>query len=62
MYPAALTALGVAGNVYVIGNEIQEMKQDIKHFTKHFTNRQREMELHEILMAESLLRDCGRKK
>ena len=87
MYPAALTAFGLAGNAYILGNQIKDVKddlggqikevkddlggqikevkddvKDVKHDMKRLTTRQTEMELHDMSVAEKLLKDCGKNK
>lgn len=66
MYPAALTAFGLVGNAYILGNQIKDVRDDlggqikeVKHDIKRLTDRQTEMELHDMSVAEKLLKDCG---
>ena len=75
VYPA-LTALGIVGNTYFLGNQIKDVKDDlgnqikeleddvkeVKHDIKRLTARQTEMERHDMSVAEKLLKDCGKKR
>lgn len=74
VYPAALTAFGVGGNAYILGNQIRGIKDDLrslikemkadlgdmKHDIRRLTARQTEMELHDISIAVKLLKNCGK--
>lgn len=76
MYPAALTAFGLIGNAYILGNQIKDVRDDlggqikemrgdlkeVKHDIKSLTARQTAMELHDMSIAEKLLKDCGKNK
>ena len=76
MYPAALAAFGLVGNAYILGgqitdvgnrlgDQIKEIKGDlkeVKHEVKSLTARQTEMELHDMSVAEKLLKDCSKKR
>jgi len=76
VYPAALTAFGLVGNAYILGNQIKDVKddlggqiqemrgdmKDVKRGVEGLTARQTEMELHDMSVAEKLLKDCSKKK
>lgn len=76
VYPAALTAFGLAGNAYILGNQIKDVRDDlggqikeikgdlkaVKRDIKGLIARQTELELHDMSVAEKLLKDCGKNK
>lgn len=71
-----MTAFGLIGNVYILGKQIKDVKDDlgdqikeikgdikeVKHDIKGLTAHQTEMELHDMSVAEKLLKDCGKNK
>ena len=75
MYPAALTAFGLAGNSYFLGNQIKDVRdelgghikelnddvKDVKHDVQYLKVRRIEMKLHDMAVAEKLLKDCVKK-
>ena len=75
VYPAILTALGVTGNAYILGSQIKELGSQVKELgaqvkdvkgvlkeVKHDVKALVEMELHDMTVAEKLLRGCDENK
>ena len=64
-YPAALTVVGVVGNACILGNQIKQVKddiKDIKHDITHLTARETAMGLQETSFVERLVKDRGKNK
>ena len=60
-----MTALGFAGNVYVLGGQIKEIKVDVKDMNDNIEGlkeRQNEMDRQDMSLAEKIFMDCGKKK
>ena len=73
MYPAALTALGLVGHAYILGGQIEDVRddlrddlggriQEVKLEIKSLSARQAMTETHAMASAEKVLMDCGKKK
>lgn len=72
IYPAALTLVGIVGNAYVLGNQVQEVKDDVKGIQKEIKSMkvdirglllsQKELEAQDMAMVQKLVMDCSNKK
>ena len=74
IYPAALTALGMIGNAYILGGQIKGVKDDLgvqmgetkgdhretEHDMKSLTARQTEMKIRDMAVIEKSFKSCGK--
>ena len=74
IHPTALTALGITGNAYILGDQIKGVRDDLgvqieetkgehretKHDMKSLTARQTEMEFRDMAVIEKSFKGCGK--
>ncbi len=78
MYPAALTAVGIGGNAYVLGAQITDLKEDTHQVKEEVrliedvlrkvqddikgVPRQNELEAHDMALIQKLVMDCDKRR